>query len=441
MKHEEILRAGVTMEQILHHREKRVWMRERLWPDGAACAVGFGMNLPGSCKRYPLADRGFETGVKELRRIFAAEELLRAEVWCDESGMEALFFLRAEARTIKQRTVTLEEKHPLGRLWDIDVFSRTGAVGRKEFNLPGRRCILCGEAVNFCRYSGKHTAKEAALHCAEMLESYFREEDAARTAEIAAAALVQEVDATPKPGLVDRKNAGSHTDMEYPLFLRSTAALTPWFRRFFNIGWDMAGSGAEDRFAALQRMGMQAEEEMLRATGGVNTHKGFIFSAAIMCAALGELRAEDVRIGNEEELFRRCASLGKVACAAQGSGAAGARKEAAEGFPAVRKVGLPVLRKALRRGTAWNEAALLTLLALIGAVEDTNMIRRGGLAQAERCREQARQLRGRVTAEDIGVVMETLDAEYQQLRLSPGGCADLLALTLMTEQLQRAELL
>jgi hypothetical protein len=105
-------------------------------------------------------------------------------------------------------------------------------------------------------------------------------------ARLARAALEAEVSATPKPGLVDRANTGAHRDMDYDLFLRSAAALEPFFADFYRLG---AETPCDRLLPALRARGLTAEEAMFRATGGVNTHKGALFSLGLLCAACGAL--------------------------------------------------------------------------------------------------------------------------------------------------------
>ena len=74
--------------------------------------------------------------------------------------------------------------------------------------------------------------------------------------------------------------------MDLPLFLRSIDALTPWFRRI--TARSLSGADA----AALQAAGLEAEAAMFRATGGVNTHKGALYSFALLLSALGRSLTE-----------------------------------------------------------------------------------------------------------------------------------------------------
>ena len=246
---------------------------------------------------------------------------------------------------------------------------------------------------------------------------------------------------TPKPGLVDRHDSGSHTDMDFFTFVDSSAALAPWFRRFFLAGWD----GGEGLFDTLRTLGQQAEKDMFAATKGVNTHKGLIFSLAILCGALGWASAEAFpQKPSLDRLLSIARSLGVDALkdfdTGEGEtsglrcyhahGLSGIRGEAAAGFPAVVNVGLPALRQWLDRGVSLNDAAGAALLSLIAAVDDTNMVRRGGYEEAVARKAEARRLAAALTKEEICPVLSALNEAYAQKNLSPGGCADLLALTL-----------
>lgn len=106
-------------------------------------------------------------------------------------------------------------------------------------------------------------------------------------------ALLGEVYATPKPGLVDRRDTGAHRDMNYETFLASTEAITPFLVRMFAEGMDAKTSGhtPEEVFLAIRGIGLEAERAMYAATDGVNTHKGMIFTMGIVLAAAGILYA------------------------------------------------------------------------------------------------------------------------------------------------------
>ena len=231
--------------------------------------------------------------------------------------------------------------------------------------------------------------------------------------------------------------------MDFFSFLDSTSALTPWLREMFRTGWNHAHKEAAEMFSALRLIGLQAEDAMLRATNGVNTHKGIIFSLCVFGGAYGKVSALSFPVQPAlSDILSVCRTLGGCALSELPSlpgdtsgercylayGAEGIRGEAARGFPSVMQIGLPALRRALQAGHSINDAAALALLALIGGVEDTNMIHRGGYELAQMHRAEANAL----SAADISTdTLSALDRQYIRENLSPGGCADLLTVSLL----------
>ena len=78
-------------------------------------------------------------------------------------------------------------------------------------------------------------------------------------ADLAYKALIKEVELTPKPGLVDRANNGSHTDMNIDTFYASAKAIKPFMVEFLRC----------DDFDSLREVGKRCEKEMFRVTKGV----------------------------------------------------------------------------------------------------------------------------------------------------------------------------
>ncbi len=121
---------------------------------------------------------------------------------------------------------------------------------------------------------------------------------------------------TPKPGLVDRENSGAHRDMDYPLFLASCGALRDYFSVCARIGGGKRTTKESGCFFRLRRAGLEGEKKMFTVTGGVNTHKGAVFSIGILSFCMGQLSAEKGGIPATKdrhvflaELRRRCAKI------------------------------------------------------------------------------------------------------------------------------------
>ncbi|MFC5302252.1 triphosphoribosyl-dephospho-CoA synthase MdcB [Azospira restricta] len=254
--------------------------------------------------------------------------------------------------------------------------------------------------------------------------------------ELAVAALAAELALDPKPGLVTPTRRGSHADMEHATFVASIDALRPYFADCAQLG--AAGAG----FAPLQARGLAAERAMFAATGGINTHKGAVFSLGLLAAAAGRLAARPAErsAGAQAlgEVVRRCwgddfatppAAPSNGRRALREHGVPGAREHAAAGFPVLFAVTLPALQAALARGGGEREAGVHALLSTMAVLPDTNLVHRGGpagLAWAQRASE-AFVAAGSVFAAGWEARLAALCDEFERRWLSPGGAADLLA--------------
>ncbi len=275
----------------------------------------------------------------------------------------------------------------------------------------------------------------------------FRESPGETDRDLAAAAveaLREELAAFPKPGLVSPVDSGAHDDMDFTLMARSADSLRKPFARLAAAG--RAGRGFED---SLMPVGIDAERRMLLATDGVNTHRGAIFSMGLLVAALaaadgeapGPPTAADVRaalLHNWGAALQRHAQRGAMATShgsavRRSTGRDGAREEAASGFPSLFDLALPAYRQAAAAGLDGNACAVQTLFVLMAAVDDTTVLHRGGLDGGAFVRRSAVDFLAAGGCRRDGWRDEALALHraFVARRLSAGGCADLLACTIL----------
>jgi triphosphoribosyl-dephospho-CoA synthase len=268
-------------------------------------------------------------------------------------------------------------------------------------------------------------------------------------ADLAKAALLAELETWPKPGLVSHVDSGSHTDMDANTFKISATAIAPFYDQLAVAG--AAGSGMN----TLREIGVEAERAMMAATGGVNTHRGAIFGLGLICAAAGAVWSETGRA----ELQWRATALGATVRQRWGQaimrgpiplhshgtnalrlfGAGGARAQAAAGFPHAIEVGLPALRLGRRLAPDDREAARVqSFFAILASIEDTNLLYRGGTAGLRYAQLAAAGFLGQggVKQPDWCERAAAVHRSFIARRLSPGGCADLLAITLLLDALE-----
>jgi triphosphoribosyl-dephospho-CoA synthase len=265
---------------------------------------------------------------------------------------------------------------------------------------------------------------------------------------LAAGALRAEAELTPKPGLVDWRGSGAHDDMDLGMFLRSAAMLRPWFATLAETAARAPGtSGSALRLRRdLGRIGRQAEAGMLVATGGVNTHRGALYSLGFLVAGAAYTGA--AAPGKVAQAAGELARLPDIA-SRQGRShgdlvrdqhpQVGAAIHAATGFPVTLRTALPTLRGRRRRGAAEQVARLDALLAVMAVLDDTCVLYRGGTEGLELIHHGAAEVlaAGGAASPAGRRRLDRLDHSCRARGLSPGGAADVLATAIFLDQLDR----
>lgn len=254
-------------------------------------------------------------------------------------------------------------------------------------------------------------------------------------------ALLYEVVALPKPGLVDPADNGSHLDMNVYTFIDSSLALEPYLENAANIGENFIEDDLTKMFAELRQAGIAAEKDMLDATNGINTHKGAIFSLGIFVCAQSYAKKNNVNIFNI--IRKMCHDLVKhdfTKIDYQNITAGekqylkyklgGVRQLAQDGYPVVEYDSLPYLKNASGK---LNEQLLDTLMLLATKVDDTTFIKRSGDAKKLAWLHQVSQLyldKGGSQTIQGRKYLNQLSLIFKKNNYSIGGCADLLIVTI-----------
>lgn len=269
--------------------------------------------------------------------------------------------------------------------------------------------------------------------------------------EIAINSMLLEVSATPKPGLVDRNNSGAHKDMDFYTFMKSSASQVHTFYKCALEGLKFEGKDKRELLKLIRPIGIEGENKMLKATNGVNTHKGLIFSLGVIAAATGlqyretqkNMKAEDIchKVTEIAEgiVSRELGNLKNKEALTYGEklfknhGIKGIRGEVESGFPTVRDYSLPLLKELMEGKESINDNLVQVLLHLMTVVEDVNILGRHGIEQLEYTKMAAKEalVLGGIFTEKGREKILKLDEEFIKKNISPGGAADLLAVTLM----------
>ena len=426
----------MELSHLLQAREQRAQRQKELLEQYKLPLICFTMNIAGGQKNSPLITEGFLLGEKLLlaqfpNTVYSEKRLL-------PTGCEGYYVIPEAPETIKARCTRIEESLPLGRLFDMDVLD---LQGQKLSRPHPRKCLLCNEDARICARSRNHSLETLRQRTQQLLQEALDQAWTRRIQTAAIQSLLYELLTTPKPGLVDCRNSGSHKDMDVFTFARSTAALAPYFLQCAQAGTESRGQGATELLEPLRYLGRNAEAAMYEATEGINTHKGAIFSLGLLCAAGGRLGsgatpaalcAEAAAI-IEGIVERELAPLTPSTARTKGEALfvhhriGGIRAQAEAGFPTVLQVGLPILTEGLKQGLSLHRSGAAALLHMLSSEADTSLISRSSPQRYEALRLELTQL---LTAHPYPntAQLEALDTAFIQESLSPGGSADLLSL-------------
>lgn len=248
-------------------------------------------------------------------------------------------------------------------------------------------------------------------------------------ADLAERSLRQELDTTPKPGLVDKQDNGAHKDMDYALMSASISALRPYLTKI------AVRSAAEVNADEIMSIGVEAEAAMLNATGGVNTHKGALFCIGLSIAAASFLACSTgtVETDSFRELVSRTASRIPSAQSTHGAEAkrnfkvGGALDNAREAYPELFTAWLPYYRSL--EGDPYR--CHKTLLYIMTILDDTNVLHRRGAEGLSHTKSEAARL-----LQDFSMSgLSLLNKDFIRENISPGGSADMLSLTMFIKSI------
>jgi len=449
----ENLDKSLILNQILLAKENRAELRKNIALQNKI-SISFSLNIPGYPKTNILINRFFELMVSEIKIWFEANRIFieNQQNIIDEAGNFIIFTIRNQNLKqfeIKQITEKFEQKHKLGRFLDLDV---TDENCQNISSGKAKTCFYCNaQPAIVCMREQKHNFEELRNFIFNKIENYFIEIKKGmienKLTEIAIKSLLYEVSFSPKPGLVDFNKNGSHLDMNYFTFINSTSALSPYFKRFANIAF-YENLDYNAVLPLIREIGLEMETVMFKATNNVNTQKGLIFLLGLSIFASSKIMYENIEFSNQifSEIIKNvCKNItdnelinnnnistkthGEICFQKYGKTGAGARWEAENGFTTVFNFGIKNLEQHLENNFLNNKdkinfAIQKTLLSLISENNDSNILYRKG----DIVLNELKQLAKNILADknDYSEIIRFCE----QHNISPGGSADLLAVSI-----------
>ena len=435
------------LHSILQAREDRSILKSRISANGF-CSLSLTLNIPGYPKSNPLIHDFFRNCLKDFKYFLNANLIAIFEEGamqgCDEAGDYYIVPCNPgnmHLSTIKQYCEDFEKNHPLGRFIDADLNDWEGnTISSGKLKI----CFFCLErpAID-CRREKAHEYEELRAFMFPQMEAYSRQqregEIVRRLTAYALKAILTEIALTPKPGLVDKFSNGSHQDMNFRMFLDSTSSIMPWFSRLVIEGFGFEEEDLTLALPVIRNIGLRMESAMNESTGNINTQKGVIFLMSLSLFAAGRCFGRNGKFDCED--FReiiRCISKDIVkrelvdstpAVKSNGSKVhhkycfGGARAEAESGFKTVFDFGLPQLT-----GIRDIDDVVLTkcFLAIAANNYDTNILHRSSPEFLTKFQELCSMALKDFSDRNYDAVLDFCKVN----NISPGGSADLLAVTI-----------
>jgi holo-ACP synthase/triphosphoribosyl-dephospho-CoA synthase len=441
------------LNELLTAREEREGIRKRLAKTNRL-TVSLNLNVPGFPKTGGVYSQFFKVVKQELTNWLLANRLhlnCAEEVQVEHAAGD--FYIvpvvseSMQPEQLKTITEGFEENHQLGRFIDVDV---TNSESQFISSGKSKACFYCGQfsAID-CMRSKRHSLEELRNHQLRLIQEYVSHqqlEDLSRkVVSKAIRAILYEVSLTPKPGLVCPLSNGVHTDMDYRMFIDSTSVISTRFTELFKQGANCTDDELSRALPIIRTIGLLMEHDMFAITEGVNTQKGIIFLMGISLFSAGYVARKTGSFNQllfKETVKTICWQLVERETTGMNSHpqthgelcyqkyrVGGIRHEAEEGFPTVFQHGLPVLEREKSTG---KDSLSMALLAIMAELNDTNVLYRAGDGVLNQLKTLCSEAAKTFTEE-----------KYQQIidfclhhRISPGGSADLLAITVFIYLMQ-----
>ncbi len=333
----------------------------------------------------------------------------------------------------KRAAIAVESDSPSARLLDVDVYGPNGSsVDRSGLGLAPRLCLVCSETARECILLRRHSTSELLKRVDSLLRPFVPSPRLIRVESLATnlrLGVLRELDLTPKPGLVDREDNGSHPDLSYA-GMKASADLLPLY--FEDI---LECHRRQRPLEDFVRAGIAAENRMAREIRA-NAHKGFIFLSGLVLMAACQCGGQFSRLSQEiakaaGSFFARFGSQDSHGALIRSRHSVGGlRAEAEQGLPAVFDHAWPRYREALEANWTAEHASFYLMAVLMQQVEDTTAVHRCGPEGLARLRSDGASLQRVLEREQAPEPMlAALNREYRRSGLTMGGVADCMALT------------
>lgn len=450
-----MMHTNEILQNLLDSKEAVYLTKLNLIKKSQLPLISLALNVPGWPKTNRVLRRFFFEVLKEFQDYALANRLLLKNdfqlILENHNGLVYIipFYNPKSVEETKYITEQFETSHQLGRFIDLDIIDEKGKPVSSENE---KLCFYCQSASAIsCMRNNTHSFNELRLFQTIEIRKYLNQKlritQSQILSELILYALLSELSLEPKPGLVSPSDSGAHHDMDYQTFIQSTAAISIAFTNFFQ---NILVVDVKYTIEELRELGIKMEQQMNRATVGINTHRGAIF----LLLLIGYSIARNIKKNNElsdeniktlisgfsqsiknDPLNKIDESNGNKVRKQTNNDNYGIKAEIINGLPSLFNAGIIAFREyhfsTQNSSEQKRKIMILSLLKIMSQNNDTNIIHRSNEKILKKLKKKSSDCLHDVKSDKWKSFSE-LCKWAKRNSLSPGGSADILAATIFT---------
>ncbi|MDF9866628.1 holo-ACP synthase/triphosphoribosyl-dephospho-CoA synthase [Bacilli bacterium PM5-3] len=393
--------------KILEQREQRAFFQNKLLQNYHKTLIVIKANYPSANKNNLLTSY---LTCKFFYKLKKDVTLINYFVTSTNEGL--IFYLIVDDSIENAKKIAINyENSELGRLVDIDVYSKQKQLSRADLGIASRKCFICNDDAKICVRSQKHSVEELIEYFNNIvIADIFTKNEV--YGNLVLYGLINELNKPYGFGCVGINTKGSHQDMDMKTFLNSIEVLSNKFNDLNEI--DLTS------FLELREIGKVIENDMFKATMNVNTHKGAIFSLLLILAGLSTSLNYDEVVSEIKKLTSNILDDFKNDSIDKSFGMKLYQEHKITGVRGYAYNGYEILFNDFEPYYESTNNDIYTYLYIIHNLEDTTIIKRGSY-------DILIDLQDRAYKAILDIDYENFNDYCLENNLSCGGSADMLA--------------
>lgn len=165
------------LQRVLEAKEERADYQKQLIDEYHLPLISLTLNLVGGYFQYDKSGIVLEKASEAIDETFL-KNIVFKEIRLGKWGAEGFWIVTLPLEIIKKKTIEIENLHPLGRLFDIDVIGLDGIpISRRDMGIESRKCMICNNSALECYIEKKHSQEELKLKINEIIERGLKPDD------------------------------------------------------------------------------------------------------------------------------------------------------------------------------------------------------------------------------------------------------------------------